>query len=56
MKDIIFRDKLDLFGINETNSNPMVDKKTLNILLNYAFERCRGACGVLILQIDNLCS
>ena len=55
IKDIIFRDKLDLFGINETNLNPMVDTKTLNIPLNYEFERCdrpngssRGGCGVLI--------
>ena len=55
IKDIIFRDKLDLFGINETNLNPMVDTKTLNIPLNLEFERCdrpngssRGGCGVLI--------
>ena len=40
IKDIIFRDKLDLFGINITNLNPMVDTKTLNIPLNYEFERC----------------
>ena len=37
IKDIIVRDKLDLFGINETNLNPMVDTKTLNIPLNYEF-------------------
>ena len=55
IKDLIFREKLDIFGINETNLNTMIDTKTLNIPLNYELERCdrpnnssRGGCGVLI--------
>ena len=55
IKDLIFREKLDIFGMNETNLNTMIDTKTLNIPLNYELERCdrpnnssRGGCGVLI--------
>ena len=55
IKDIIYRENFDIFGINETNLNPMIDKKSLNLPLNYEFERCdrpndssRGGCGVLI--------
>ena len=53
--DILFREKLDIFGINETNLNPMIDTKSLNLPLNYEFERgdrpngsSRGGCGVII--------
>ena len=55
IKDIIFHEELDIFGLNETNLNPMIDTKTLNIPLNYEIERCdrpnnssRGGCAVLI--------
>ena len=55
IEDVIFREKLDIFGINETNLNPMIDNNTLNIPLNYDIERCdrpnnssRGGCSVLI--------
>ena len=55
IKDLIFREKLDIFGLNETNLNPMIATSTLNIPLNYEFERCdrpnnssRGGCGILI--------
>ena len=53
--NVIFREQLDIFGINETNLNPMVDTDSLNIPLNYKLERSdrpngssRGGCGVLI--------
>ena len=55
IRDVIFREKLDIFGLNETNLNPMIDTGTLNIPLNYDLERAdrpnnssRGGCGVLI--------
>ena len=55
IKNIIFREQLDIFGINETNLNPMIDSDTLNIPLNYKFERqdrpndsSRGGCGFII--------
>ena len=56
IKDVIEREKLDIFGLNETNLNPMIDTTSLNLPLNYTFERCihrrdgssRGGCGVLI--------
>ena len=55
VKNLIFREQLDIFGINETNLNQTVDTGSLNIPLNYEFERCdrpndssRGGCGVLI--------
>ena len=55
IKDVIFREKLDIFALNETNLNPMIDTGTLNIPLNYEFERrdrpndsSRGGCGILI--------
>ena len=55
IQDVIFREKLDIFAMNETNLNPTIDKGTLNIPLNYEFERCdrpdnssRGGCGVFI--------
>ena len=55
IKDIIFRERLVIFGINETNLNPTIDTHSLNIPLNYKLERLdrpndssRGGCGVLI--------
>ena len=55
IKDIIFREKLDIFGINETNLNPTIDTNTINLPLNFKLERCdrpndssRGGCGILI--------
>ena len=55
IKDVIFREKLDLFGLNETNVSETVDNKSLNIPLNYEIERCdrpnqssRGGCAVII--------
>ena len=56
IKDVIYRENLDIFGINETNLNPMIATDSLNLPLNYEFERCihrrgdssRGGCGVLI--------
>ena len=55
IQDVIFREKLDIFALNETNLNPMIDTGTLNIPLNYEFERrdrpndsSRGGCGILI--------
>ena len=55
IENVIFREQLDIFGINETNLNPMIDTDSLKIPLNYKFERCdrpnghsRGGCGVLI--------
>ena len=40
IKNLIFREQLDIFGINETNLNQVVDTGSLNIPLNYDFERC----------------
>ena len=55
IKNLIFGEQLDIFGINETNLNQTVDTGSLNIPLNYDFERCdrpngssRGGCGILI--------
>ena len=54
IKNVIFQENLDLFGINETNLNPTVGTDTLNIPLNYELERkdrpnsSRGGCAVLI--------
>ena len=55
IKNLMFREKLDILGLNETNLNPMIDTQTLNIPLNYDFERCdrpngrgRGGCGIII--------
>ena len=56
IKDVIYRENLDIFGLNETNLNPSIDTDSLNLPLNYEFERCihrrndssRGGCGVLI--------
>ena len=55
IKNLIFREQLDIFGINETNLNHLVDTGSLNIPLNYKFERfdrpnnsSRGGCGVMI--------
>ena len=55
IKNVIFREQLDIFGINETNLNPSIDTNSINIPLNYKLERCdrpndscRGGCGVII--------
>ena len=32
---VIFRDKLDTFGINKTDLNPMMVNNTFNIPINY---------------------
>ena len=55
IKDIIFKEKLDIFALNETNLNPMIETETLDIPLNFELERCdrpnnssRGGCAVLI--------
>ena len=54
--DVIFREQLDIFGINETNLNSMIHTDSINKPLNYELERgdrpncnsSRGGCGVLI--------
>ena len=55
INNVIFREQLDVFGINETNLNPGIITDSLNIPLNYTLERCdrpnsssRGGCGILI--------
>ena len=55
IKNLIFREQLDIFGINETNLNPVIDSGSSNIRLNYKFERqdrpndsSRGGCGLMI--------
>ena len=55
IKNLIFREQLDIFGINETNLSPTIDTDSLNFPLNYKLERCdrpngssRGGCGILI--------
>ena len=55
LKNLIFREQFDIFGINETNLNPVIDTNSLNIPLNYEFKRCdrpsgssSGGCGVII--------
>ena len=55
INDVIFRENIDIFGINETNLKSTVDTDTLNLPQNYEFIRCdrpvssgRGGCGVLI--------
>ena len=55
IKNLIFREQLDIFGINETNLNPTIDTDSLNIPLNYELERSdrpsgssSGGCGVII--------
>ena len=55
IKNVIFREQLDIFGINETNLNPTIETESLNIPLNFKLERCdrpnsssRGGCGILI--------
>ena len=55
IKNLMFREQLDIFGMNETNLNPLIDTNSLNIPLNYELERCdrpsgssHGGCGVII--------
>ena len=55
IQNVIMREQLDIFGINETNLNSMIDTNSLNIPLNYTLERkdrpngsSRGGCGILI--------
>ena len=55
IQELIYREKLDLLGINETNLKSTVHNSTLNIPLNYEFLRCdrpndsgRGGCGILV--------
>ena len=55
IKNVIYRENLDIFGINETNLSPATDTDSLNIPINYKLERCdrpngssRGGCGVII--------
>ena len=55
IQDIIFREQLDIFGINETNLSPIINNGSLDIPINYRLERCdrpndssRGGCGVII--------
>ena len=55
IRNLMFREQIDIFGLNETNLNSTIDTNSLNIPLNYKLERCdrsngrsRGGCGVII--------
>ena len=55
VQELIFREKIDILGINETNLKSDIATSTLNLPLNFDFLRCdrpndsgRGGCGVLV--------
>ena len=55
IKNVIFREQIDIFGLNETNLNSTVDTNSVNIPLNYKLERqdrpngsSSGGCGFII--------
>ena len=55
LQELIFREKLDIIGINETNLKSDIDSSTLNFPKNFDLLRCdrqnesgRGGCGLLI--------
>ena len=55
IKNVIFRDQIDIFGINETNLNSTIDTNSINIPFNYKLERydrpnnsSSGGCGLII--------
>ena len=55
VQELIFREKLDILGINETNLKSDIDTSTLNLPHNFNFIRKdrinnsgRGGCGLLI--------
>ena len=55
VQELIFREKLDILGINETNLKSDIDTSTLNLPRNFNFIRKdrinnsgRGGCGLLI--------
>ena len=55
VQELIYREKLDILGINETNLKSDIDTSTLNLPNNYDFlrndrpnESGRGGCGILI--------
>ena len=55
ISNVIFREQLDIFGLNETNLNSSVDTNSINIPLNYKLERqdrpngsSSGGCGFII--------
>ena len=39
IQNVIFREQIDIFGLNETNLNSTVDTNSVNIPLNYKLER-----------------
>ena len=40
IRNVIFKEQIDIFGINETNLNPEIKTDSLNIPLNYKLKRC----------------
>ena len=55
IKNLIFREQFDIFGLNETNLNSGIDTGSINIPLNYKLERkdrpndsSSGGCGIVI--------
>ena len=55
IKNVIFKENFDIFGLNETNLNSSIDTGTINIPLNYKLERedrpngsSSGGCGFII--------
>ena len=55
IKNVIFREQIDIFGLNETNLNPAIDTGSVDIPLNYKLERkdrpngsSSGGCGFII--------
>ena len=55
IKNVISREQMDIFGLNETNLNAAIDTSSINIPLNYKLERqdrpngsSSGGCGFII--------
>ena len=55
LQELVFREKFDIIGINETNLKSDIDTTTLNFPKNYDLLRCdrpndsgRGGCGLLV--------
>ena len=55
IKNVIYREQIDIFGLNETNLNSAIDTDSINVPFNYQLERydrpngsSSGGCGFII--------
>ena len=60
LQELVFREKLDIIGINETNLKSDIDTNSLNFPQMFDFLRCdrpndsgRGGCGILVKKLLN---